>query len=235
MRVFGLTDIGLHRKRNEDRFFIDKVKNVFAVCDGMGGHKGGDVASKLAVESIRDNVEFSTATEMVPALLSAVTRANQMIWGKGKADDDLHEMGTTLTAAAICEGTMVVAHVGDSSLFLFRDDELIKITKDHTLAEQMYCDGLLKKEDMRTNVYNHVLTRAVGVESKVEVDIYEEEVQPGDRVLICTDGLTDMVEDEDIYEHLATVDDPQDTAQKLLNLALSRGGLDNVTIVLLCV
>ncbi len=234
MRVVGITDIGLHRKRNEDHFFIDQDKRVFVVCDGMGGHKGGDVASRLAVETIQENLIFSVAEEIIPALQTAAKMANQIIWEKGKSDDTLYEMGTTLTAAVIHDGNIVVAHVGDSSLYLFKEDQLIKITQDHTLAQQMLNDGLLKKEDMRSNVYNHVLTRAVGVESEVEVDIYQEEIQIGDWVLICTDGLTDLIEDESIYDLLRGADDPKIVAQELLNMALNNGGYDNITIVLLC-
>lgn len=233
MRVVGITDIGLHRKRNEDYFFIDQDKRIFVVCDGMGGHKGGDVASRLAVETIQENLIFSVAEEIIPALQSAAKMANRNIWEKGKSDDALYEMGTTLTAAVIHDGSIVVAHVGDSSLYLYKEDQLIKVTRNHTLAEQMFNDGLLKKEDMRSNVYNHVLTRAVGVESHVEVDIYQEEIQAGDWVLMCTDGLTDLIEDEKIYETLRGADEPQEAAQELLNMALSKGGYDNITIVLL--
>ncbi|PKM77743.1 MAG: serine/threonine-protein phosphatase [Firmicutes bacterium HGW-Firmicutes-15] len=235
MRVAGISDIGLHRKRNEDHFFIDQDKRIFVVCDGMGGHKGGDVASLLAVETIQENLVFTVAEEIIPALQSAVRMANRIIWEKGKNDDTLNEMGTTLTAAVIYDGNIVVAHVGDSSLYLYKENQLIKVTRNHTLAEQMFSDGLLKKEDMRSNVYNHVLTRAVGVENQVQVDIYQEEVQAGDWVLMCTDGLTDLVEDEKIYEILRGADDPEIVAKELLELALSKGGYDNITIVLLCV
>jgi protein phosphatase len=235
MRVVGISDIGIHRKRNEDHFLIDEDKHIFVVCDGMGGHKGGDVASRLAVEAIQENFIFSVDDEIIPALKAAAQMANRIIWEKGISDDTLNEMGTTLTAAVIYDGILVVAHVGDSSLYLFREDQLMKVTRDHTLAEQMFNDGLLKKEDLRSNVYNHVLTRAVGVESQVEIDIYQEEIHSGDWVLMCTDGLTDMLEDENIYELLKGADDPQGVAQELLNMALGKGGYDNITIVLLCI
>jgi serine/threonine protein phosphatase PrpC len=233
MRVVGITDIGLHRKRNEDQFFIDEDRRIFVVCDGMGGHKGGDVASRLAVETIQENLVFSVADQIIPSLQSVAKLANQIIWEKGQSDEALYEMGTTLTVAVIHDGSIVVAHVGDSSLYLFKEDQLIKVTRDHTLAQQMFSDGVLKREDMRSNVYNHVLTRAVGVESQVELDIYQEEIQTGDWVLMCTDGLTDLVEDDAIRELIKAANDPQKAAQELLNLALSKGGYDNITIVLL--
>jgi len=233
MRVVGITDIGLHRKRNEDQFFIDEDRRIFVVCDGMGGHKGGDVASRLAVETIQENLVFSVADQIIPSLQSVAKLANQIIWEKGQSDEALYEMGTTLTVAVIHDGSIVVAHVGDSSLYLFKEDQLIKVTQDHTLAQQMFSDGVLKSEDMRSNVYNHVLTRAVGVESQVELDIYQEEIQTGDWVLMCTDGLTDLLEDDAIRELIKAANDPQKAAQELLNLALSKGGYDNITIVLL--
>jgi protein phosphatase len=235
MRIASISDIGLHRKRNEDTFLVDEDKCIFVVCDGMGGHKGGDVASRLAVEIIKETFIFSVAEEIIPALQSAAEMANRIIWEKGKSDDSLNEMGTTLTAAVIFDGSLIVAHVGDSSLYLFRENQLKKVTCDHTLAEQMLSDGLLKKEDMRSNVYNHVLTRAVGVESQVEIDIYQEEIHTGDWVLMCTDGLTDLIEDEYIDELLRGADDPKIVAQELLNMALHKGGYDNVTIVLVSV
>jgi serine/threonine protein phosphatase PrpC len=235
MRVVGITDIGLHRKRNEDHYFIDEARNLFVVCDGMGGHKGGDVASQLAVDTIQRCMLNTETDELSTALHQAVEKVNQAVYEKGKSDQSLYEMGTTLTAAVINDGKIFVAHVGDSSLFLLKAGKLIKITRDHTLAEQMLNDGLLKPEDMQSNGYNHVLTRAVGVENQVEVDIYQEEIQPGDWILLCTDGLTDLVDKEEVLKFLCSAQSPEKTAKELLDLALARGGYDNITIVLICV
>ena len=235
MKVAGVTDIGLHRKRNEDHYFIDTDRGVFLVCDGMGGHKGGDVASQMAVETLRQNLWWSTADDIVPGLRNAVKLTNKAIYDKGRSDESLYEMGTTLTVAVIHDGSLVVAHVGDSSLFHYKEGKLRKITRDHTLAEQMLTDGLLKPEDIQSNVYNHVLTRAVGVENHVEVDIYQQDVGQGDWILLCTDGLTDLVTDSEISEFLGSAHDAQETAQELVNLALGKGGYDNITIVLLSV
>ncbi|MFA7078353.1 MAG: Stp1/IreP family PP2C-type Ser/Thr phosphatase [Syntrophomonas sp.] len=236
MKVAAITDIGLRRKRNEDYYCINEELSFFIVCDGMGGHKGGNVASRLAVETMQKYLSFTTFAEIIPSLRNAVQMANEAVYAQGRSDESLFEMGTTLTAAVIENGNMLVAHVGDSSLFHYKKDgRLKKITRDHTLAEQMLTDGLLKNENQQTNVYNHVLTRAVGVESKVEVDIYQEEITVGDWVLICTDGLTDLVSENEIYEHLKSAREPQATAQALLDLAMGKGGYDNITIVLLSV
>jgi len=235
MKVAGVTDIGLHRKRNEDHYFIDTDRGIFLVCDGMGGHKGGDVASQMAVETLRQNLQWGAADDIVPSLRKAVKMANQAIYAKGQSDESLYEMGTTLTSAVIYDGSLVVGHVGDSSLFLYKEGKLRKITRDHTLAEQLLTDGLLKQEDIQSNVYNHVLTRAVGVEKQVEVDIYQQEVSQGDWILLCTDGLTDLVTDSEISEFLGSAHDPQETARALVDFALVKGGYDNITIVLLSV
>jgi protein phosphatase len=178
---------------------------------------------------------WNGSDDIVPGLLGAVKEANRAVYEKGQSDESLYEMGTTLTAAVIYDGSLVIAHVGDSSLFLYQEGKLRKITRDHTLAEQMLSDGLLMQEDMKSNGYNHVLTRAVGVESQVEVDIYQLEVTKGDWILLSTDGLTDLVTDKEICEYLESADDPQDTAQALVDLALRKGGYDNITIVLLSV
>lgn len=235
MRVAGVTDIGLYRKRNEDHYFIDTDKGIFLVCDGMGGHKGGDVASHMAVETVRQTLSWASTDDIIPNMLNAVQLANEAIYNKGQADESLHEMGTTLTAAAIFDNEMIIAHVGDSSLFHYRAGLLKKITRDHTLAEQMLADGLLKQEDVGSNVYNHVLTRAVGVEDHVEADIYHQEIEKGDWILLSTDGLTDLVKEDEICEYLDCADEPQATAKALVDLALSKGGYDNITIVLLSV
>jgi len=235
MRVAGVTDIGLHRKRNEDHYYIDADRGIYLVCDGMGGHKGGDVASHMAVETVRRSLSWNCFDDIVPSLLNAVKLANKAVYDKGQADESLYEMGTTLTAAVIYDENMVIAHVGDSSLFLYQAGKLRKITRDHTLAEQMLTDGLLKQEDIQSNVYNHVLTRAVGVEDHVEVDIYQQEISKGDWILLCTDGLTDLVNDNEICELFGSANDPQEIARALVDLALGRGGYDNITIVLLSV
>ncbi len=235
MKAAGVTDIGLYRKRNEDHYYIDTDKGIFLVCDGMGGHKGGDVASQMAVETVRQSLNWEGPDDLVPSLIKTVQLANEVIYNKGQTDESLHEMGTTLTTAVILDQNMTIAHVGDSSLFHYRAGILKKITRDHTLAEQMRADGLLKQEDLKSNVYNHVLTRAVGVEDHVEIDIYHQELAEGDWILLSTDGLTDLVKENEICAYLDSAHDPQATARALVELALSKGGYDNITIVLLSV
>lgn len=233
MKAFGITDIGLLRQRNEDAYLIDQNRNLFLVCDGMGGHKGGDVASRMAVDTVSQYFQYNCLAEVPQALIKALDLANQSIWDTGRQVEDVREMGTTITAAVIVQDQIVVAHVGDSSLYIIRDNDVIKVTEDHTLAEQMLKDGLLKHHEMRSNAFTHVLTRALGAECQVNIDIYQQKVQPEDWILLCTDGLSNLLDKQDILKLLRNQHEPSQAAQALTDMALSRGGHDNITIVLI--
>jgi protein phosphatase len=233
MKVAGITDIGLVRKRNEDNYLIDTGRNLFLVCDGMGGHFGGDVASSLATEAINKEFVFNGISDLPEALEKAVQTANRIIWETGQSDAELNEMGTTVTAAVICDDQLVIAHVGDSSLFIFRSDEIIKPTSDHTLAEHMRKDGLIDKDDERYKSFHHVLTRALGVDKKVDIDIHQIKLVKEDWILLCSDGLSNMVDQQEIKDILKDKNEPQKVCQQLLELALARGGYDNITMILI--
>lgn len=235
MKAVGISDIGLIRQKNEDSFLVDQKKGLFAVCDGMGGHKGGEVASHLAIQTITENVCFNTVDEARQALTSAIEKANTIIHQEGLKNIDLQDMGTTVTAVAIIDDQIVAAHVGDSSLFLIQGDNAIKITRDHTLAEKMVTDGLLNAEKKHRNAYNHILTRAVGTTDNIVIDIFVRELTQGDIIMLCTDGLTDLLEEPDIIRIVADQNDLSLAAQELINLALSRGGHDNITTILISV
>lgn len=233
MDAVGITHIGLQRKRNEDAYLIDPNRNLLMVCDGMGGHRGGDVASRMAVEVIDQQFKYEQFADVPDSLHKAIMQANKKIWQFGQKNEEVREMGTTITAAVIEQDQIVVAHVGDSSLYIIRQQEIIKFTDDHTLAEQMLLDGLIKKEEIRSNAFNHILTRALGIESQVHIDIKKGTVKDGDWVLLCTDGLSNLVEMQEIPSLLSKQHEPQRAAQDLINLALNRGGHDNITVVLL--
>lgn len=233
MKVVGITDIGLVRKRNEDSYLIDKKRNLFLVCDGMGGHQGGDIASRLAIETINKELLFQDINDLPAALEEAVQTANRIIWETGQTDERLNEMGTTVTAAVILDEQLLVAHVGDSSLFVFRVDEIIKLTSEHTLAEHMRQDGLIARDDERYKSFNHVLTRALGIDNNVEIEIQQIKVIADDWILLCTDGLSNLVEPQEIRDLLRDKDEPQEAGQQLLKMALARGGYDNITMILI--
>lgn len=235
MKSAGISDIGLHRKRNEDSFFIDEDQGIFIVCDGMGGHKGGDVASQLAVQTIRDHLHFTQGEDIVPLLCQSVQAANTAINTMGGRVDALREMGTTATIAIIRDKEMTVAHVGDSSLYLFHAGILTRITRAHTLAEQMAADGFLSDGNRPNSGYSHILTRAVGIEPVINVDIYQLGIANGDQVLLCSDGLTDMMTDEQIGKVMAISGGPELKARLLVDAALANGGFDNVTVLVVSV
>lgn len=233
MKVVGITDIGLVRKRNEDSYLIDTDRNLFLVCDGMGGHHGGDIASRLAIETINKELVFHDIQDLPAALEKAVQTANRIIWETGQTDAQLNEMGTTVTAAVMLDEQLLIAHVGDSSLFIFRADEIIKPTCEHTLAEHMRKDGMIDKDDERYKSFNHVLTRALGVDKSVEIDIHQIKLIPDDWILLCTDGLSNLVKPQEIRDLLKDKNEPQEVGQQLLKLALARGGYDNITMILI--
>ncbi|MEQ8237350.1 MAG: Stp1/IreP family PP2C-type Ser/Thr phosphatase [Syntrophomonadaceae bacterium] len=235
MKVAAITDLGLHRKRNEDRYWIDMERGIFIVCDGMGGHRGGDVAAKMTIETMQQNLLFTDYEKLIPVLLASIEKANQVVYEKGRSDPELFEMGTTITAAVIQDKRLTVAHVGDSSLFRFHQGQLGKITRDHTLAERLRQEGLVEASDMAVNRYKHVLTRAVGVDPQVDIDLIQMEVLTGDWILLCTDGLTDMISDREIAQEIRSGLEPQDLARKLVDQALQKGGFDNITVVLISI
>jgi serine/threonine protein phosphatase PrpC len=232
-----ISDIGLLRKNNEDHYLVMDEYGLFAVCDGMGGHKGGDVASKMAVDCLHEYMLNLAADSLnqnpISVLNAAIQKANHLIWLQAQGNSNLHEMGTTITAAIIRKKQLTVANVGDSSLYIFRNGKLVKVTRDHTLAEKMVADGLLKNEDKKSSGYNHILTRALGIQEEVVIDNFEQQLYRGDLVLLCSDGLTDMLDDNEIETILNQEENLQKSLNTLLDTALTKGGYDNITIILL--
>lgn len=233
MKVVGITDIGLVRQKNEDSFLIDEQAGLFVVCDGMGGHLAGEIASGLTIEAFEQNI-YNTGSNPGEYLINVICQANKIIFEMGQNNPDFYEMGTTVTAAIINNNQLTVANVGDSSLFLIRDTKIIKLTQDHTVAEKMVADGVLHRDEIRSNSYNHVLTRAVGIESDIEVDIFEQELYTDDLILLCSDGLTDMLTIAEMKKVFSRYKyNIEQIVGQLLKLALQKGGNDNITIVLL--
>ena len=236
MQAAGISHIGLVREKNEDKYIMDLQQKLFVICDGMGGHKGGKIASAMAAQVIERQYTSNDEQDRAAALNAAINAANQKIWQAGSDNPEYQEMGTTATAAVIAGERLIVAHVGDSSLFLLRDGQIRKITTDHTLARQMVIDGLLGEDEIRTCAYNHILTRAVGVQANIEIDNYTEVIQPGDQIILCSDGLTDMLADEEILEIMnenKAAADLDQLARALVDAALNKGGYDNTTIIVL--
>ncbi|HVH52701.1 MAG TPA: Stp1/IreP family PP2C-type Ser/Thr phosphatase [Actinomycetota bacterium] len=220
------TDIGLVREGNEDSYLTEEP--LFAVADGMGGHRGGEVASQLAVETLEKL--FRQGAGELP---DQVQEANRVVFERSVLDRKVAGMGTTLTAALVQDDRVRLAHVGDSRAYLLRDGELGLLTEDHTLVHRMVSEGEISKEEAQTHPQRSVLTRAIGVDTVVDVDDETLQVRPSDRLLLCTDGLTSMVSEDEIEEVLRSVPDAQEAAQRLVRMANEAGGMDNTTVLIL--
>jgi PPM family protein phosphatase len=220
------TDIGLVREGNEDSYLTEEP--LFAVADGMGGHRGGEVASQLAVETLEKL--FRQGAGELP---DQVQEANRVVFERSVLDRKVAGMGTTLTAALVQDDRVRLAHVGDSRAYLLRDGELGLLTEDHTLVHRMVSEGEISKEEAQSHPQRSVLTRAIGVDTVVDVDDETLQVRPSDRLLLCTDGLTSMVSEDEIEEVLRSVPDAQEAAQRLVRMANEAGGMDNTTVLVI--
>ena len=224
------SDLGKARTSNQDRAIIGD--GFLAVADGMGGHVGGEIAARLAVETVGRSYEQHPTAD---GLVVAVHEANEEIWTRGAQDHGLRGMGTTLTAAALLatgEGAQVaVAHVGDSRAYLFGPSGLRQLTEDHSLVEEMVRRGEITEREAFFHPARHIITRALGVDRQLDVDFRTVDVVAGDRILLCSDGLTNECPDGEIAEILAANTDPDATARALVGRALEHGGTDNITVI----
>ncbi|MGE5416932.1 MAG: Stp1/IreP family PP2C-type Ser/Thr phosphatase [Acidobacteriota bacterium] len=235
MQAASITNIGQVRRQNQDRYLVDLETGLFVVCDGMGGHKAGEVAAQIGVDTMARVFLDMDSEAPDTVLLTAIFEANKRIYSQGQESEDYRDMGTTITAALFREGTMYVASVGDSSLFLINQTEIKKVTEDHTLAEKLIQEGLLDEKERSRHRYRHVLIRALGIQESVAVDLNTLQPQNGDFVLIASDGLTDLVEAHEIKEMVLNSADLDEALEKMLDLALDRGGHDNITMILILV
>ncbi|HSK92238.1 MAG TPA: Stp1/IreP family PP2C-type Ser/Thr phosphatase [Euzebyales bacterium] len=235
VRAFGATHTGRVRPGNEDSYLMGDA--VFAVADGMGGHQAGEIASDAALEPLRalDVPSMTDPAEVGDALAAAVEQANTLVVERAQADPALEGMGTTLTAVAIREGQLHVAHVGDSRAYLLRDAErMSQLTTDHTLVERLIQEGRLSRDEAATHPQRNVITRAIGHEATVEVEVLPPiTLQEGDQILLCSDGLSGPVDDERIAAILNDNGDGDAAVNALLAQANAAGGPDNITAVLL--
>ncbi|HXV33815.1 MAG TPA: Stp1/IreP family PP2C-type Ser/Thr phosphatase [Gaiellaceae bacterium] len=225
----GRTDPGRVRRRNEDAFVIDPP--LFAVADGMGGAQAGEVASRLTAAAFR---EYHEADDLPPdeRVQSIIQEANRRIYERAHADSGFSGMGTTVTAALLLGGRVTIGHVGDSRAYRIRDGALEQLTDDHSLVGDLMRSGRLTPEEAEAHPQRSVITRALGTDPEVDVDTVTVDVRPGDLFLLCSDGLTTMVGDEDILGILAAAPTLDDAARELVRAANTGGGEDNVTVVL---
>lgn len=232
MRAEVVTNTGLVRKNNEDSAFCGLERQIFIVADGMGGHVAGEVASKLAVDMVEQVVGSSGDGEPALVLSQAFDQANQKICQAASEDPDYAGMGTTLTVLWALEDRLFVAHVGDSRAYLVRDGVITPLTRDHSLVGELLREGGLTEEEAMVHPQRNILTRALGCDVQVKVDISDLQMEKGDKFFLCTDGLSNLVSSEEMADVINDNKNLKKALEILLNLSLERGGFDNITAIL---
>lgn len=238
MRIVSMTDIGLLREINQDYLYVSEdpvgiLPNLFIVADGMGGHKAGEYASRLAIESIAGQVSESREGDPVKILDHAICEANKLLIEYADSNPDMHGMGTTAVAATLLDRHLVVGNVGDSRLYVVNSEKVVQITEDHSLVQEMVRLGQLSPEEARRHPDRNIITRALGAESVLKVDFFERELAPGENILLCTDGLHSMMTEEEIFEVLHNGKSLEKRVERLVNLANKNGGKDNITVIVI--
>lgn len=236
MKYYAMTDVGRRREMNQDYVYatgqpIGPFPNLLVVADGMGGHKAGDFASKFTVEVVKREIAGSRSRKPEKVMHDAIQVANRELIRVASRDVKLEGMGTTLVVATVIGDTLYFANIGDSRLYLI-DDNIKQLSKDHSLVEEMVRLGGIKAEDARNHPDKNIITRAMGVKDEAEADFYEFRIKRGDKILMCTDGLSNMVEDEDMFGLVKGSRDVVEAVQMLKDRANSNGGRDNIGVVL---
>ncbi len=248
IEVVNLSDVGLKRPHNEDSAITDSELGLLILADGMGGYKAGEIASAIAVTStyeqiskglkqLRANTQTAPATEFSPEaklVKSAIIAANTKIYKTATEEASCQGMGTTIVIGLVHGNILTVAHVGDSRLYRVRGDTFEQVTRDHSLIQELIDRGFYTPEEAAENTPKNLVTRALGIENKVEVDVLEEPIQSGDVFLLCSDGLNDMVKDEEIHLTLSKYSaNLVQAAEELVQKANANGGKDNTSIILM--
>ncbi|MGB4657807.1 MAG: Stp1/IreP family PP2C-type Ser/Thr phosphatase [Mobilitalea sp.] len=237
MKAFSITDIGERRRINQDYVFckedtIGKLPNLFIVADGMGGHNAGDFASRFSVEFFTQKIGEKDLVSPVALIEDALKETNNVLRSKAQEQSELEGMGTTFVVATIFDKVMYVANIGDSRLYVI-GKAMKQITEDHSLVEAMVKTGELDRNEARVHPNKNIITRAVGANEEVEPDFFEVELEEGDTVLMCSDGLTNMLEDETIEQIVRENDELTAAGSTLVKRANENGGKDNIAIILI--
>lgn len=243
----GKTDVGMVRSNNEDNFSIDEELGLFLVADGMGGHASGEIASDMAVEILIDSYQralkgknqtfvgsyHKTLSSASNRLLSSARIANMAIFEAAQKNGKHHMMGTTLVALLLQEPTAILAHVGDSRIYRIRDVSIEQMTQDHSLVNQQLKLGLITEDEARSSKAKNIITRAIGLRRSVVIDVTEQTIQEDDRFVLCSDGLTDLIKDNEILDVvLSNKGDLSEACDRLIEMANQKGGHDNITVIL---
>lgn len=233
--VGALSDVGNVRKINEDYvgYYENENFRVYIVADGMGGHNAGEIASKMAVDKTIDHIKaFMEVKDIKEILKEGILLANEEIYKLSLTNQSLSGMGTTITACLISKGEIIIANIGDSGCFVIKDNDIIKVTKDHSLVQELIDEGSITEAQARNHPNKNIITRALGTGSRVEVDIFELPLQGIRKILLSTDGLTNEVEPREILECVQTCSDNISICKELIEIAKSRGGRDNISVMI---
>lgn len=236
MQSSGITDTGSKRKNNQDSIFfsdepVGSLPNLYIVADGMGGHRAGDKASRMAIDITVEFIKKSTLENPIAILKRAMIYANNEIYKSANKDPDLSGMGTTMVAAVALEDKLYVANVGDSRLYVVNND-IRQITMDHSLVEEMIRSGELERKKGRNHPEKNIITKAMGSKDEVVPDFFEIDMEPDDKYILCSDGLSNMVEDDEIRDIVVDYKDIKDATRALVDRANYYGGSDNISVVI---
>lgn len=237
MKSYSITDVGQKRTVNQDFVFtsetpVGNLPNLFVVADGMGGHKAGDFASSYAVEVLLSTIREDENSNPVKIIRAAIENANTQLLREASDNETMSGMGTTMVLVTILGHYAYVANVGDSRLYLVDENKISQITKDHSLVEEMVRMGEISRDDARNHPDKNIITRALGAGRDVDVDFFDIRLTPGDILLLCSDGLSNMVPDEDIRQVIRTSETLEETGRRLVSMANDNGGRDNIAVVL---
>lgn len=239
MEVIALTDIGLVREKNQDSFLTLNELDIplFVIADGMGGHRGGEVASSDAVKIIKevfmDNKESLVSKKNIIRVIDdSIQKANKAIYKASLESADCSGMGTTISLCYIYKNKLLIGHVGDSRVYLIEKDEITQLTEDHSLVNELVKKGEITKDEARNHPKKNMITRAVGTSNDIDVDIIEVKYKNENKLLLCTDGLFNMLSEKEIIEHINQESSILEIGQQLINDAKSRGGPDNISLII---
>ena len=237
MKTFSVTDAGVVREMNQDYYFssvtaVGNLPNLFIVADGMGGHKAGDYASRYTIERVVASVSRNTGEEPIAIMKEAINKANELLVAESREDESKSGMGTTLVIGTIIGNKLFVANIGDSRLYVVGQN-MRQITRDHSLVDEMVRLGEINADEARVHPDKNIITRAVGTSDHVEADFFEVEITADDTILLCTDGLTNMVRDDEILDIIKKYDNAQAATMQLVKEANANGGRDNITVMII--
>jgi len=235
MKIGFATDVGKVREINEDSLFVDEDTGLFIVADGMGGHQAGEVASEMAVKAISLSIKenLSNNNKILSMIKDSISRANNEIFNKSIKNPQLNGMGTTVVIGLLNKRKFYIANVGDSRAYVIRDNPIKQLTEDHSLVANLVKTGQITTEEAKVHPKRNIITKALGTAEEVKPDITSINIKKGDYILLCTDGLTDMLRDEDIKEIVLSSKETDEKCKALIALANEKGGRDNITVVLI--